>query len=319
MDKFRWAYIGSGSIAGNTARSITKGGHEITAVFSRNREKAAAFAARYGAASYDSFDALLAAGGFDAVYVATPHTAHLSYALGAMRAGLPVLCEKPLGVNTAQVDEMLAAARENGVYFCEAMWTWFSDVAAAVRQWVRDGRIGQIRSVRMEYAFPGVMMSKNSRLLMPETAGGALLDIGVYPITYCYNLFGFPQKIRCEGTLRDGIDIGETVVLEYDGFRCTLGISLTRLKESCRIVGTDGEISVPVFHMARLATLKAGGKKETFTGKTDYLTEFTRVADEIRSGRTESGYVPHTATRDCMRIMDECRKQMGLVYPFETE
>ena len=317
MEKFRWAYVGSGNIAKSTARSITKGKHAITAVYSRNSEKAKSFAAKYGAVAYGSFNELLKEGEFDCVYIATPHTSHVEYAVKAMQCGKPVLCEKPVGVTTADVDAMINTSKENNVYFCEAMWTWFSDVALEVKKWVAEKRIGEVKSVHIDYAFPGLMMSKNSRVLMPETAGGALLDIGIYPITYCYNLFGYPEKIACNGTLKNGIDIAETVVLGYGGFDCTLEMSLAKLKEGCKIVGTKGEINVPMFHMAMLANLKADGKKESFKGKTDYLTEFTRVAEEIRAGKTEPVYIPHSATRDCMRIMDECRKQMNLVYPFE--
>ncbi len=319
MEKFRWAYVGSDSIAGSTAASITRGAHEIAAVYSRNAAKAQEFAAKYGAKAYSSFEEMLAQGEFDAVYIATPHTSHLEYSLKAMRAGKPVLCEKPAGVSEREVSEMLTASRENNVYFCEAMWTWFSPVALEVKKWVAEKRIGEIKSVKIEYAFPGVLMSRNSRLLMPETAGGALLDIGVYPITYCYNLFGFPDRIGCRGKLKNGIDIEEKVTLGYEGFDCVLNMSLTRLKESCKITGTLGGITIPVFHMARLASLKTKERKENFTGKTDYLTEFSRAADEIRAGRTESLYIPHKSTLDCMRIMDECRRQMGLVYPFEEE
>lgn len=317
MEQFRWAYVGSGNIAKSTARSITKGAHCITAVYSRNAEKAAAFAKKYGATVFDSFDALLASDVFDAVYIATPHTSHMDYAIKALQARKPVLCEKPVGVSAAEVEAILSAAEENRVYFCEAMWTWFSDVALTVKQWVEEKRIGKVKSVHIDYAFPGLMMSKKSRVLMPETAGGALLDIGIYPITYCYNLFGYPEKIRCEGTLRDGIDVAETVVLSYDGFDCTLEMSLSTLKEGCKIIGARGDITLPMFHMAHLATLKTAEGKERFHGKTDYLTEFTRVAEEIRAGKTASAYIPWQATKDCMKIMDECRRQMQLVYPFE--
>lgn len=318
MEPFRWAYVGSGSIAGNTARSITKGNHKIGAVYSRNAIKADAFAKKYGALSYPSFDELLASGGFDGVYIATPHTAHIEYALKAMEAGYPVLCEKPVGVSAAEAERMIGASQKYGVYFCEAMWTWFSDLAYTVKGWTDEGRIGGIANVEIEYAFPGVMMSKNSRLLMPRTAGGALLDIGVYPITYCYRLFGYPRSIQCTGTIKDGIDVEETVILGYEGFRCTLDISLTKLGERCKITGTKGTINIPVFHMARSAMLKTAEGRETARGKTDYLTEFTRAADEIRQGRTQSAYVPHEATLHCLQIMDECRRQMGLKYPFET-
>ncbi len=317
MEKFRWAYIGSGNIAKSTALSITKGDHIITAVYSRNLKKAKAFASKYGAAVFESFDALIESNCFDGVYIATPHTSHLDYSVRAMRAGKPVLCEKPVGVSVGEVDEMLKVSEENGVYFCEAMWTWFSDMALGVKKWIDEKRIGEIKSVHIDYAFPGLMMSKNSRVLTPETAGGALLDVGIYPITYCYRLFGFPESIKCEGVIKNGIDVAETVTLGYGGFECVLEMSLSKLKEGCKIVGSDGEIGIPMFHMASFATLKTGGKKKTLKGKTDYLTEFTRAAEEIRAGKTESDYIPKNATRDCMRIMDECRKQMKLVYPFE--
>lgn len=317
MDVFRWAYIGSGKIAKRTARNITKGNHVISAVYSRNPATAKAFAAKYGAAVFSSVDELLASDCFDAVYIATPHNSHLLYAMKALQAGKPVLCEKPAGVSEAQAAQMLNAARDNGVYFCEAMWTWFSDVALTVKRWIGDGKIGKIKNVRMTYAIPGVIMSKTSRLLNPETAGGALLDIGIYPIAYCYHLFGYPQTIRCSGTLKNGIDIKETVIFGYDGFTCTLHISLANLQGSCRITGEEGVVRIPFFYMADRATLKTKDRKETFTGKTDYLTEFSRAAEEIRTNKTKSAYVPPSATRDCMRILDECRKQMKLIYPFE--
>ena len=318
MENFRWAYVGSGNIAKSTARNITKGNHTVTAVYSRNYEKAKEFALKYKAQVFKSFNALLENGEFDAVYIATPHTSHLEYSLKAMQAGKPVLCEKPVGVRTDEVDLMIKASDENNVYFCEAMWTWFSDVALNVKKWIDEKKIGEIKSVHIDYAFPGLMMSKDSRVLTPETAGGALLDVGIYPITYCYNLFGYPEKIKCNGTIKDGIDIAETVVLSYGKFDCTLEMSLSKLKEGCKIIGTDGEINIPMFHMARTAVLKkANGKKEKIKGKTDYLTEFTRVSEEILNGKKESSFIPRKATRDCMKIMDECRKQMNLVYPFE--
>ncbi|MBE6742425.1 MAG: Gfo/Idh/MocA family oxidoreductase [Ruminococcaceae bacterium] len=318
MSKFRWAYIGSGNIAKSTAKSIEKGEHEITAVYGRNKEKVEAFAKKHGAKAYTDFEKCISAEDVDGVYIATPHTSHVDYAVRAMELGKPVLCEKPVGVSEKDVDTLITSAKQNDVYFCEAMWTWFSDVALTVKKWVQSGEIGEVKDVKIDYAFPGLMMSKDSRVLTPETAGGALLDIGIYPITYCYNIFGYPERIECSGTLKNGIDIKETVVLYYKNFKCTLYMALDTLKESCYIKGTNGEISLPLFfHMADKATLKKNGKKETFKGKTDYLTEFTRAADEIRAGKKESDYIPFEATKNCMKIMDECRRQMGLKYPFE--
>lgn len=318
MQKFRWAYIGSGNIANSTAKDIMKGDHMITSVYSRNFEKAKNFAKKYNACAFDDFETAVNRDDVDAVYIATPHTSHVDYAVRAMRLGKPVLCEKPVGVSIHDVDILIETAKETNTYFCEAMWTWFSDVALTVKKWVQNSEIGEIKEVVINYAFPGIMMPKTSRVLTPDTAGGALLDIGIYPITYCYNLFGYPKNIHCKGNIKDGIDISETVTLEYEGFKCTLNMSLCKLKENCIITGSKGTISLPVFfHMASKAILKNEKGKQIFNGKTDYLTEFTRAAQEIKDGKVQSTYIPFSATRDCMKIMDECRRQMKLVYPFE--
>lgn len=318
MEKFRWAYIGSGNIANSTARDISKGEHCIVSVYSRNSEKARELAEKYNAQAFDNFRDAICRDDVDGVYIATPHTSHVEYATECMRMGKPVLCEKPVGVSVKDVDILIGTAKETDTYFCEAMWTWFSDVALTVKRWVQEGEIGEIRDVVINYAFPGIMMPKNSRVLTPETAGGALLDIGIYPITYCYNLFGYPKEIHCEGKIRDGIDISETVTLHYEGVKCTLNMSLCKLKENCLIKGSKGEISLPAFfHMASRAILKNGNGRTVFKGKTDYLTEFTLVAREIKENRKESSFIPFEATKSCMKIMDECRRQMGLVYPFE--
>lgn len=317
MSKFRWAYIGSGNIASSTARSIEKGNHTITAVYGRTAEKVEKFAKKHKARAYTDFEKAIMADDVDAVYIATPHTSHVDYAVRAMELGKPVLCEKPVGVTEADVDTLIEAAKANDIYFCEAMWTWFSDVARTVKKWVNNGEIGKVESVEIYYAFPGLMMSKDSRVLTPSTAGGALLDVGIYPITYCYNLFGYPDRITCNGEIKNGIDVKEAVVLEYGDMKCTLTMSLSELKEYCLIKGEKGTIKLQFFHMANKAVMRNDKGRRVFRGKTDYLTEFNAVAKEIQAGKKESDYIPFEATKSCMRIMDECRKQMNLVYPFE--
>lgn len=318
MTPFNWAYVGNGGIAESTAREIVKGNHRIVSVYGRNLKKVKAFSEKYGAQAFGDFESAVNCEGVDGVYIATPHTAHVDYAVRAMELHKPVLCEKPVGVTVQDVDTLIGTAKRTNTYFCEAMWTWFSDVALTVKKWVQSGEIGEVQDVVIHYAFPGMLLPKTSRVRMPETAGGALLDIGIYPITYCYNLFGTPKSVQCHGKIQDGIDIRETVVLEYPNFKCTLHMSLCSLKENCRIRGTKGTVSLPIFfHMASKAILKNENGKHVFTGKTDYLTEFTKVAEEIRQGKTESEYIPFAATRTCMEIMDECRRQMGLRYPFE--
>ena len=317
METFRWAYIGCGSIAEKTAKDILKGNHQITSVYGRNYEKACAFAEKHGAKAFKTAEEAILCDNVDAVYIATPHTSHLEYSITSLKNHRPVLCEKPIGININDVDKIMQCAKENKTYFCEAMWTWFSDVALTVKEWVQSGKIGEIEEIKINYSFPGVLKPKSSRVLTPETAGGALLDIGIYPITYCYNLLGYPNEITCNGTIKNGIDISEKITLKYDTAVCKFNVSLTTAREDCVIKGTKGKISLPLFHMASKATLKNNNGKEIFNGKTDYLTEFTRAAEEIRAGKTQSDYIPLSTTRDCMKIMDECRKQMHLKYPFE--
>ena len=315
MSKFRWCCIGCGSIAGKVAANTEKGNHVVSSVYSRNFEKAKDFAEKHGGIAYESFDE--AVKDCDAVYIATPHTSHVEYAVRAMKAGKPVLCEKPVGVTEKDVDLLIETAKGNNVYFCEAMWTWFSPVALKVKEWVQSGEIGDVKKVTIHHAFFGMALSKTHRLRDPMTAGGALLDIGIYPITYCYNIFGYPDEIICKGKVKDGIDIAEKVTLRYGKTECDLITSLKYLKEDCKFVGTKGKITLPLFHVAPVVNLKNKNGAQHFSGKTDYLTEFDRVAEEIKSGKTESEYIPFEATKMCMRIMDECRKQMKLVYPFE--
>ena len=317
--KFRWAYIGSGVICRATADEIVKADHEIVSVYSRRFESAEQFAARYGATPCRTFEEAVDRDEIDAVYIGTPHTSHREYAIRAMRLKKAVLCEKPVGINIREVEEMIAVSEEEGVCLAEAMWTWYAPLANEVRRWVKDGRIGKLQRAYGSFCIPGLSTKpREDRLLNPATAGGALLDLGIYPITYFYNLFGMPQEIRCEGELANGIDEEEKVTLRYPEGECTAVSSLRYEEEKLEIVGEKGTITIPGnFHCASTAVLTCEGKTEQANGVTDYATEFTNVAEEIRSGKKESGYVPLRHTCDCMKIMDECRRQMGLRYEGE--
>lgn len=320
MKKFRWGYVGCGGIAHSTAKSILKGNHKITAVYSRSFDKAQNFAEKYGSKAYNNFEKLLECGNIDALYVATPHTTHVEYAVKALKAHIPVLCEKPVGVSTEDVQLLINTAKENDTYFAEAMWTWFSDTALTVKRWVNSGKAGKIYRVEIHHAFPGLLKKADSRVRDPMTAGGALLDIGIYPVTYCYNLFGYPDRIVCTGTLQDGIDIKEKITLYYGDTVCELYISFEYLKESFLLKGSEGKIRLPgVFHAAPMAVYSGKNGIKLGFGRTTYLNEFDRCAEEIRIGKKQSDYIPFESTLNCMKIIDECRRQIGLVYPFEEQ
>ena len=318
MAKFRWAYIGAGSIAESTARSILKGEHKIVTVYSRTYEKTRAFAAKYGGIPCRTAEEAISFEGVDGVYIATPHTSHVEYSLMALKMKKPVLCEKPVGICAEDVELLMKTAKENDTYFAEAMWSWFSDLSLTLKNWIDTGKIGQVQRIKIAHEFPGLKMKPDSRVLDPMTAGGALLDIGIYPITYCYNLLGVPDKIECEGVVENGIDIKENIILHYGSAVCELHMSLEKLNESFVAEGTEGKIHLPMFHVAPAVILRSKKGNRISFGKTTYINEFDRVAEEIRQGKKQSDYVPLESTLECMKIMDECRQQLGLKYPMEV-
>ena len=317
---FRWAFIGTGRLAGEVAKEITASGrHRITSVYTRRPERCAEFAAAYGAYAAASAEEAVSRPDVDGVYIVTPHTSHAEYSLLSMRLGRPVLCEKPVTTDARQAAEMIRLSEEKGIYFSEAMWTWFSPVANKVKEWLDAGEYGEILECHLNYRGQGIHYAP--RVTDPAVAGGALLDIGIYPLTYIYRLFGKPETIECSGILSGGIDMGEDVRMTYPGGKVlTWSTSLQddRETENLTLEGTKARTFIRNFHYANSATLeRADGSSETFSGYGGMLNEFDLAAAEMREGRTESAFVPHRATLDVMEMMDECRRQMGLVYPFE--
>ena len=319
---FGWAYIGAGTIAGQTADQIRKtGSHKIVTVYNRTFSKAETFAVKYGAKACMTIEEAVTESGVEGVYIATTANNHYQAAKECLELGKAVLLEKPFTITKAEAEELVKLAREKKVYLAEAMWTWFSPVALQVKKWVQSEEVGKIKNIKLTYSMPVVKFFP--RLTDPNLAGGALLDCGVYPITYCYNLFGKPEKVECVGTLKGGVDEEEDVTLTYsNGMKVTAVISIIRSKglENLVITGENGTVKCFFYHATKKATLiRSTGQKIVFKGNGGFDNEFTRVAEEILNGQTESNYVPLQATLDNMEVLDECRRQMGLIYPFEEK
>lgn len=321
MEKFRWCFIGTGTLAKQVAKQLSDSGkHELVSCYTRNFEKCKEFAAKYQCKACESAEEAITAEGVEAVYVVTPHNAHFRYVKQALELGRPVLCEKAFTVEASETDELIAIAREKKIYLAEAMWTWFSPAANQVKKWIDEEKIGKIKSADFTYHMKSVNYAE--RVADPKRAGGALLDITIYPITYAYRLWGMPVKIESTGNIQNGIDYGEDVVLTFaNGVRANISASIADFKgfEKMRIKGERGEISAFLYHAMNKVTCKKGMlKKEVFSGPgpkiNSYLDEFDTVADEIRQGLTESEKVPLPATSDVMHILDEVRGQIGLVY-----
>lgn len=321
MNKFRWCFIGLGDLAKTVAGQLNKSGrHEIVSCYTRSCDKAVAFAQKYGGTAYDTPEKAISAENVDAVYIVTPHNAHHRYVKMALELGKPVLCEKAFTVTASECDELIALAREKKVYLCEAMWTWFSESANKTKEWIDADKIGRVQSADFTYHVRTI--DRKGRHTDPKRAGGALLDITIYPITYAYRLWGAPAEIESIGVIREGIDLSEKIVFTYPGFKVNISASVADFKglEKMTIKGENGEISAPFYHCCNGVTYKKSlFKKETFKGKgpkfNSYLDEFDTVASEIRQGLTESTMVPLKATSDVMHILDRIRGQIGLEYP----
>ena len=319
-EPFKWCFIGAGKLAHTIATEILPSGrHEIVAVYTRDYAKALAFTKKYGGTPYAEPAAAITAEDVQGVYVVTPHNSHYQYAKLALQLGKPVLCEKAFTTDGTQAKELFSLAAEKGLYLAEAMWTWFSPVAHQVKAWLDSGTFGQLKDVT--FCYHADVRGYAPRLTDPNLAGGALLDIGVYPITYLYRLFGKPEKVLCTGRVEGGIDLTEEVSLTFaNGQTYTASISMCDSDggEFFSIIGTRAMLTCPSFHSAKEVELERNnGENELFGASSGRLNEFDLAAEEISMSLTESRYVPPSTTIAVMEILDECRRQLNLVYPFE--
>ena len=318
---FNWCFIGCGKLAHTVAEQMKKhGGHKILTCYTRDFQKCREFADKYGAVAYENAAGAISADGVDGVYIVTPHNAHFRFSKLALELGKPVLCEKAFTVTAKETEELIALAKERGIYLCEAMWTWFSTAANKVKHWIDSGEIGKISGADFTYH----MMSVNyaPRNSDPRRAGGALLNITVYPIAYAYRLFGYPSTIESKGKIVNGIDHGEEIKMTFGGGE-VVNISASMVDtdgfEKMTIYGDRGKIKAPLYHASGIASLHRGlfnSKLYLSGGKflNSYMDEFDKVAEEIRRGLTESEVYPLKSTLDIMKIMDEIREQIGLQY-----
>lgn len=321
---FRWGVIGTGNIARTVCDIVVKSGrHEVVAAYSRTAQRAEKFAKRYGAKCYTDKEEFFADKDIDAVYIATPHSAHYAYLIDCINHGVPVLSEKSFTVNAEQAKAVFDLAREKKVFVCEAMWTRFAPFLDEVKKWIDSGTIGKVKSFDGKFCMPMKLIKPfvPERVYLAEYAGGSLLDLGVYPVSFTHMLLGVPDKIACDMVVKDGIDYAEDIKLYYADGVSKLYSSLTDLTSfTGTIYGEKGKIVIPNFTRPKKAYLYEGGKKtDCKKGKCGYVYEFDKCAEDIRAGRIESSVMTAKDTLEVMEIMDECRRQNALVYPDKVE
>lgn len=326
MKKFRWCVVGAGMMAKVACKAMEKSGrHETVSVYSRTFAHAKKLADKYGAACPRTLAEALADDNVDGVYIATPHSAHYAAAKACVEAGRPVLVEKAFTVNAAQAEKIFALAKEKKVLVCEAMWTRFQPVVLEVAEAVEKGEIGRIKRFRGGFSTPATWVRPflSDRLFKPEYAGGALLDVGVYPISFSHMLLGVPDGIKCEAEIADGIDLEDRITLTYAGGAvCELDCTLKGLRSFKGVIeGEAGRIEMPNYTRPEKAVVYGadGRKKRTMKGDRGYVYEFDAFADCVRRGETECRFMSPSDTVEVMKIMDDCRKLSGLKYPEKCE
>ena len=322
MEKIRFGIVATGKIANKFAEDLTHSKHGVLgAVASRNIENAEKFANKFKCDTYyGSYEELYADSNIDVIYVATPHSFHLQNASDALKAGKPVLCEKPLTMNMDQTEELLATAQSENIYLMEGMWTYFLPTLKKAKEWIDAGEIGEVTQIRADFGFASPFDPKH-RNYNPELAGGSMLDIGIYPIALNWFVMRTdPKDIIVYGkTAPTGVDSEVNMVFEYENSVSYLASSFTsKLQNTAYIAGTKGSIEIPNFWMSQEALLHNNWEiKEHFKAPRKsfgFQYEIDAVCKDIQEGKKQSEVFPHDYTRTLQQHMSTVLKKMGLEY-----
>ncbi|MFZ4386851.1 MAG: Gfo/Idh/MocA family protein [Chthoniobacterales bacterium] len=324
--KLRWGILGTGGIANAFAKDLVATGHSVTAVGSRTLESSRAFASTYGIGeAFGSYEELVAYEGIDAVYVSTPHPFHATNARLVLEAGKHALVEKPFTLNASEARDVVELAERRGLVVLEAMWTRWLPHMVRLREIIRAGAIGEVSTLIADHT-KRLSDDPKHRINAPELGGGALLDLGIYPISFAWDLFGQPSQIRANATFTGtGVDQSSTVILSYEGGRSAVTHSASNVHGSntAVVMGSKGRIEIdPVWYTATSFTVLGndGRVSERFerpltTRGMEY--QVMELESLVAQGKTSGTILPVQETVKIMECLDEVRRQIGLKYPGE--
>ncbi|MFD4700360.1 Gfo/Idh/MocA family protein [Streptomyces niveus] len=323
----RWGVLATGGIAATFTGDVqAMAGAEVVAVASRSEPSAKAFADRFGIPrAYGDWAGLVADPDVDIVYVATPHSAHRAAAGLALEAGKPVLCEKAFTLNAREAGELVALAGERGLFLMEAMWMYCSPVVRRMTELIADGAIGEVRTVQADFGLQGPFAPEH-RLRDPALGGGALLDLGVYPVSFAQLILGEPDRVQADALLSpEGVDLNTGMLLGWDsGATALLSCSVTaRTASTATVTGTAGRIELPsgFFHPDAFVLHREGRDPERHAVEsplTGMQHEAAEVSRCLRAGEKESPLVPLAGSLAVMRTLDAVRERVGVRYPVDN-
>ncbi|XP_027015077.2 trans-1,2-dihydrobenzene-1,2-diol dehydrogenase [Tachysurus fulvidraco] len=326
----RWGICSAGKISHDftvALKTLPPEDHQVVAVAARDSKRAEDFAQKHFIPKvYSSYEELAKDPDIDVVYVGTIHPHHHPVGIIFLNAKKNVLCEKPLAMNLREVKELLATAKTNNVFLMEAVWTRFFPVSLEISRLLAQEAVGELKLVRADF---GASLKNIPRSVEKELGGGALIDIGIYCLQFVLMVYNGekPESIQATGVCLDtGVDESMVVTLKFSQGRlavCTCTIAVDLPNEAV-IIGTKGTIRVPA-HMWSPTSLIENGNETQYPVPEPYLptnfinsTGMRYEAEEVRQcllkGLKESSRMSHSDSALLAEIMDECRRQVGVVY-----
>lgn len=322
----RWGVLATGGIAHAFTSDLRTAGLDVRAVGSRTAAGADAFASEFGIPrAHASYDALLADDEVDIVYVATPHPAHAENALSAIAAGKHVLVEKPFTLTGDEAARVADAAASAGVLAMEAMWTRYLPHMVRVRELIASGTLGEVRTVFADHT-QRISTDPAHRLNALELGGGALLDLGIYPISFAWDVLGAPESVTALARLTDtGADAEVATIMAHTGGALSTSISSSRAAgpNTAHVVGTEARIDIDrVWYCPTSFRVidPDGAVLEDYVSHVDGRgMQFQALAAErlVAEGARDSEVLPIAESVAIMRTLDEVRRQIGVRYPQE--
>ncbi len=322
--KLNWGILGTGTIADLQTKDLIACGFAVVGVGSRDAQKAADFAATHGIAkSFGSYEALVASPDIDVIYVATPHPFHFEHASMALEAGKHVLLEKPITMNAREAAALAELATEKNLVLLEAMWTRYLPHMVQIRSDISAGLIGEVRSVIADFSalFPTDPLGRHLNL---QLGGGALLDIGIYPISLAVDLLGIPEKVFASASMTTTqVDKNVSMIFDYPtGQQALLHCSMDSAGAiSATILGTQGRIEVdaPFFEQVGYKRYNqdlelAAEFKVDAVGRGMQFQAF-ELERLVAANQLQSPMLPLAQSVEIMEVLDHIRSQIGLIYP----
>ncbi len=325
-DTIRWGILGTGKIARQFAAGLRNlPDATLMAVGSRTVESANVFGEQFAVAHrHAGYEGLVNDPDVDVVYVATPHSAHCENTLLALAAGKAVLCEKPFTINAREAEQVITLARQRKLFLMEAMWTRCFPMMEKLRELLVGKVIGEVRMLTADFGFRAEY-HEEERLFSPAAGGGALLDVGVYPVALASMIFGMPTRVVSHAQLgKTGVDEEAAIILSHARGELAVLSAAIRLEtpQEAIIMGTTGRIRIhsPWWRPAAMTISREGRNDELrefpFAGN-GYQLEAAEVMTCLRAGKLESRVMPLDETLSIMRTLDAIRAQWGLKYPMD--